>query len=344
MLEKHNCPLNFTCIEPISLIMKRNPCIHVYVVSAVLFALTLFSGPISLAAEFRLIDDFHDVATVVDAFATRFGPQNVLLVLDIDNTLLAMDEPLGSEQWFDWQVYLLKNEPHSPHLVADSFRGILDVQGRLYNLGTMHPTQPDLPTILAKLQDRGVSAVVLTSRGDDFRPATERELTRNGFDFARSALPTRDERGSLYMPFDPARPAAAGIDARAISTLKLAPPQPVSFSNGIMMTSGQHKGIMLVTLLHRAARQIKAVVIVDNRADHVAGVCDQMLEEGLEVAGLVYQREDDSIKAFQYGSKDEVTSEWRMLERRANSRACEAEITITAPRRCFPCVRQLRCR
>lgn len=282
---------------------------------AALVALALCANAAARANEFRLIDDFSEAGAEAAAYAAKFGAERVLLVVDIDNTLLAMDEPLGSEQWFDWQVFLLKNEPDSPDLVADSFPGILKAQGRLYDRGQMHAVQADLPEIVAEIQQSGAAAVVLTSRGEEFRAATERELVRNGFDFARSPLATRDEEASLYMPYDPAEPAEAGISAREVSMLKLEKPQQVSYRNGIMMTSGQHKGIMLVTLLHRAAEPVKAVIFVDNRADHVAGVVEQMREMGIAATGLVYQREDDNIKAFAYGSKEVVAAQWRKLNR-----------------------------
>ena len=73
------------------------------------------------------------------ATSNKYGAEHVLLVVDIDNTMLAMNRPLGSDQWFEWQDYLLKNEPDSPYLVADTFDGLLEVQGLLYNLG------PDAP-------------------------------------------------------------------------------------------------------------------------------------------------------------------------------------------------------
>ncbi|MGE3244623.1 MAG: DUF2608 domain-containing protein [Pirellulales bacterium] len=311
---------------------------------AVLIVVASVASVASPAAEIRMSSDFDDVAEIIDAYAAKFGPEHVLLVADIDNTLLSMDEPLGSEQWFDWQVFLLKHEPKSPQLVASSFPGILDVQGLLYNRGAMHPPQPDLPAVVSKLQDHGVSAIVLTSRGDDFRPATERELKRNGFDFARTALPTGDEVDSLYMPYDPSRPAAAGINAREISTLKLQSPQKVSYRNGIMMTSGQHKGIMLVTLLHRCSLPIKAVVFVDNRADHVAGVYSQMQEEGMEVTGVVYQREDDNIKAFLYGSKDSVTSEWREINAETAAPTAATQVRAGGPKRGRILPRRIFCR
>jgi len=298
------------------------------------------------ATEFRLIDDFSEAGAAVEAYAAEFGAERVLLVVDIDNTLLAMDEPLGSEQWFDWQTYLLKNEPHSPDLVADSFPGILQAQGRLYARGRMHAVQRDLPAIVAGIQAAGAAAVVLTSRGEEFRGATERELTRNGFDFGRSPLETRDDEDWLYMPYDPAEPAAAGISAREVSTLKLEQPQEVSYRNGIMMTAGQHKGIMLVTLLHRAAEPVQAVVFVDNRADHVAGVIDQMGEEGIAATGLVYQREDNNIKAFVYGSKDAVSSQWRALNGETLAATSEppARVHVSGPKRGRMIARRFFCR
>lgn len=296
------------------------------------------------ASEFRLVDDFREAAVVAEAYAQEFGPEKVLLVVDIDNTVLAMDEPLGSEQWFDWQVYLLKNEPKSPHLVADTFDGILAVQGRLYDRGPMHPPQTDLPAIVRRIQDAGVAAVVLTSRGEGFRAATERELTRNGYDFARTALATRDEEVALYMPYDPAAPAAAGLNSREVSALKLEKPQEVSYRNGIMMTSGQHKGIMLVTLLHRAAEPMAAVIFVDNRADHVAGVIDQMQEEGIAATGLVYTREDNNIKVFMYGPKDTVASQWRAMNGEVRERSGEPTVRIGGPKRGRVFGRRILCR
>ena len=125
------------------------------------------------ASEYRAINDFRAVANEVQRSEERVGPEHVLVALDIDNTLLAMDEPLGSEQWFDWQVYLLNKDPTSPQLVASTFEGLLEVQGRLYELGRMHPPQSDLPSIIKDIQSRRVATIVLTARGNEFRASTE---------------------------------------------------------------------------------------------------------------------------------------------------------------------------
>ena len=270
-------------------------------------------GHIVSAAEVRFTTDFADVAKATERYAERYGPEHVLLVVDIDNTLLAMNHDLGSDQWFIWQEFLIKHEPASPNRVADTFEGLLEVQGLLYNLGRMHPPQPDLPALVGRIQGRGVATVVLTSRGDEFRVATERELTRNGYDFARSALPVRDPRGGTYLPYDLEHPDQAGFTAAEVESFDLKPAKPVSYSNGIMMSSGQHKAAMLLSLLHRSDRDIQAIVYADDHGRHVAGMFSGLVGRQIEAAVFHYQREDVRVQAFEYGDKNDITRRWHQL-------------------------------
>jgi hypothetical protein len=282
------------------------------ILSSILRAVAIGCLTIASAAagEVRISDDFRDVLTAVEQSAAAVGPEHVLLVVDIDNTILKMNRDLGSEQWFDWQEYLLKNEPESKQLVANSFDGLLIVQGILFDRGSMHPPQSDLPAIVRSIQDRGVATVVLTSRGEEYRASTERELHRNGFDFATHMLSVRDAKSDTYLPYDSSNPMHSGLTDADFTTAGSPEPRPVSYSKGIMMTSGQHKGLMLATLLHRSTRKIKVVVYADNRADHVAALYALMLSKGVDATAIVYQREANNIRAFQYGSKQEVVCGW----------------------------------
>src|SRR5688572_3023279 len=87
------------------------------------------------ASELRGTKDFADVAAGVKAAVEKYGAEHVLLALDIDNTVMSMDNDLGSDHWFEWQHYLLNNEPDSPLLVAKEFDGLLKAQGILYEKG-----------------------------------------------------------------------------------------------------------------------------------------------------------------------------------------------------------------
>lgn len=278
------------------------------------------------ASDFRQCEVFAPVVKQAKRYASRFGGKNVLAVMDIDNTLLAMDRDLGSDQWFEWQEYLLENEPNSAHLVASDMPGLLRVQGLLFASTTMHPPEPDQPSHVAAIQDLEVDTVVLTSRGDDFRPSTQRELQRAGYNIAKSApsisLFQRSGNGpqvtcSRFLPYkyeSPTRPF--GLMPRELELFDLSKkPREVSYGDGVMMTAGQHKGAMLLVLLHLIEKQYSAIVFVDDHGRHVSRVYDALVRRGIEVTTFHYTHEDSRVERFAYGDKGQVTREWRRIER-----------------------------
>jgi hypothetical protein len=267
------------------------------------------------ASEITATDDFRDVAVAVMAYADLVGPEHVLLVVDIDNTLLAMNQSLGSDQWFEWQSYLLEHEPRSNHLVADSFEELLEIQGLLYNLGRMHPPQRDLPMIISRIQGRGVNTLVLTSRGPEFRIATQRELRRNGYDFESTALAVRNVPKNAYLPYDLDDLAADGLTERDVSAFDLQEPRPITYEGGVMMTAGQPKGAMMLSMLHHAHQDIRAIVYADDHIRHVAYVFAAVAGRGKEITGFHYTQEEPRVNRFQYGDKEEVGRRWRKLNR-----------------------------
>ncbi len=296
----------------------RTPPLHhaarVLLVSCATIALVCGGWAASaLASDVRETDDFRDVAATVEQLVDEHGAEHVLLVLDIDNTIMAMNHELGSDQWFEWQKFLLENHPKSKHLVAKDFAGLLEAQGVLYNLAKMHPPQKDLPAIIGRMQGLGIHAMILTSRGPDFRVATERALNENGYDFSRTALPVHDLPGGDYLPFDLDDLEADGLTTKDAAAFKLEEPRRVSYANGVFMTAGQPKGAMMITMLKYANPDVKAVVYVDDNIRHVAYVFAAVAGRGKEVTAYHYTREDKNVKRFQYGDKDDVSRRWKKL-------------------------------
>ncbi len=202
------------------------------------------------------------------------GSQNVLLVFDIDNTLLAMNQDLGSDQWFDWQKSLPADDPWNvKNLLGED---LLDVQGFLYSVGSMRATDPlNQPRIVRELQHAGFSTLLLTSRGPEFRDATRRELLANGYDFRASTIAPREGYPDSYLPYQLDKPAESGITKReAEQWLGDTKPRRVSYREGVYMTAGQHKGAMLRMLLHRTgnAGKFSHLIFVDDNARHTASV------------------------------------------------------------------------
>jgi hypothetical protein len=277
--------------------------------------LLLFAAARPALADFYETPEFAEAVARTEEYVAQYGADQVLLVLDIDNTLLASDTALGSDQWFDWQEYLLAQEPDSPHLVADDFPGLLNAQGMLFTLGSMHPPQADLPELIREVQASGVKTLVLTSRGDEFRTATQRELRANGYDLAKSALATKESLAAPFLPYDLEDLAAAGLSTTEAEAMRLKPAKPATYRDGIFMTAGQHKGAMLIAMLHRANKPYKAIVYVDDHNHHVVRVMDALLRRGVDVSGFHYLREENLVDAFRFSDKADVTRQWRRLDR-----------------------------
>lgn len=284
------------------------------VASFLFLALVLSTGFAVRASELQATKDFADVANAVERYIAKYGAEHVLLVLDIDNTVMSMDSDLGSDHWFEWQNYLLTNEPASPHLVAKTFPELLKAQGILYDRGKMHPTQPEEPKLIGELQKKGVAAILLTSRGPEFRGPTIRELKRCGYDFNASALPVRDVPDGEYLPYDPAHPEKSNLSTEDLKNYKLGTPRPVLYTNGVFMTAGQHKGMMLMTLLKKSPRDIKAIVYVDDNVRHVGAVFSAAVARNIEVSSFQYLHEDTRVQRFQYGDKANMDAEWAAVK------------------------------
>src|SRR5262245_4946536 len=63
--------------------------------SLLFVALVSCAGSLAaLAGDVRDTSDFKDVAAQVEQYAEKYGPEHVLLVCDLDNTLMAMNHPL----------------------------------------------------------------------------------------------------------------------------------------------------------------------------------------------------------------------------------------------------------
>jgi hypothetical protein len=155
----------------------------------------------------------------------------------------------------------------------------------------------------------------LTSRGDEFRIATERELARNDYHFDDTALSVKGLPRGTYLPYDLENLEADGLAERDVAAFGLTDPRSVSYENGIYMTAGQPKGAMLLAILHHALPDIRAIVYADDHIRHVAYVFAAAAGRNREITSIHYTHEDARVKRFQYGDKEDVGRRWRRLSR-----------------------------
>ena len=232
--------------------------------------------------------DLSDVRSDVIELIDQAGREDVLVVFDIDNTLLAMEQGLGADQWYYWQKDLDKNDRCNPDNAGNRFA----VQGALFFVSATRPTQPDGAEQVRAIQDLGAPVIALTSRGMEYQLQTFRELRRNGFSFGYSAI---GPDGGYPKPFIPVTDGRFSL-----------------YQDGVFLTAGQHKGEMLLALLQKTGTAMPDVIVmVDDKQENLDAIKETFVPLEVPVHSWRYTAEDENDKNF---DRQEAASQWRLLE------------------------------
>ena len=242
--------------------------------------------------------------------------EDVLLVFDIDNTLLKTNQDLGGDAWFTWQESLLKDEnANELHKVAGNFGDLLKVQGQLFALSNMTPPEVDQVDLIKRLQKRGDN-LLLTSRGYTYRNSTERELKRNGYSFNNLDSSIAGSKGfpGTYLPYDIENPELSGLTDKDLELVKERKARPVTYMDGLYMTAGQHKGVMLKLLLNKLeASQYKVIFFIDDHKRHTDRMAEAYVSQTESLYTFHYTAMESQVKAFNESDKLEVINQWKVL-------------------------------
>jgi len=242
---------------------------------------------VSIHAMDKETSDLADVTADTLKLIEKTGRQNILVVFDIDNTLLAMEQGLGSDQWYDWQKHLSKEDPCNPKNVGERFA----VQGALYFVSAMRLTQADGAAQVRAIQDEGVPVIALTSRGMDYQLQTFRELRRNNLSFNYSAI---GPAGGFDEPFIPVADGRLSL-----------------YEDGVFLTSGQHKGKMLYALLEKTGIPLPTVIVMtDDKQKNLDAVKETFSALNIPVHAWRYTGEDDNVRNF---NPDLADGQWNSI-------------------------------
>ena len=232
--------------------------------------------------------DLADVKTDIIELIDQLGKEDVLVVFDIDNTLLAMEQGLGADQWYEWQKELSKNDRCNPENVGNRFA----VQGALYFVSAMRNTQTDGPEQVRAIQDLGAPVISLTSRGMEFELQTFRELRRNGYSFSYTAI---GPPGGYEKPFIPVKDGRFSL-----------------YQDGVFLTAGQHKGQMLLALLEKTGTPMPDVIVMtDDKQKNLDAIKETFTALEVPVHAWRYTAEDENVKSFDPALAND---QWKSIE------------------------------
>jgi hypothetical protein len=230
-----------------------------------------------------------EVDAEIRKLAAVDGASNVLVVFDIDNTLLTMSQPLGGNAWYEWQAARILADV--PDREFADFNQLLEMQDYLFSLGHMTPPEPDIPSLFNRLQRDGFRILLLTGRAPGNAASTVRELRRNGMNTAASAIGPGDGDNRFWKPESVMTPGE-----KAECVWKEEASEYVFFSNGILFSAGLHKGQMLRLLLRLKNVRPARIVFIDDSPGNTARV-ESAFPPGT-VRAFLYTREAERSRCF----------------------------------------------
>lgn len=263
--------------------------------ACLLAALSVGAGPL-LAREgsdaFAAPVAVRETTSLADAFraaeAATGHQSRVLLILDIDNTLLTMPQYLGGDRWFNYHTALIaaKTDPNFSNMDE-----LIAAQTMLFGVASMRTTEPGIPAMLAEAGRHRIDVFLLSARGPELYDATRRELDRNGLQveapYACSFFLCSAD--GLYRD-DEIRAALAAIGEEASGS----PYRNILIRNGVMLVAGQDKGVMLKLLMGAiGGRRYTHVVVADDGRKNIDALAAS--RNPVSMTLFHYRRVDTSV-------------------------------------------------
>lgn len=261
------------------------------------------------ASENIEVNTFKEVEKKVLELGKKYGPENVLIGLDIDCTLITNADNFGSDVWWDWQSTLLKNNPESPYLVSRDFSKLLFYQGIIQQLTVGdYSTEKDIPAIIKDLQNKGFNTIVITARGPETLNRTEAQIENCQLNFSGNKL--LSDIAGKYAPYELNVPEKDGITQEDVTNFKLKIPRKVRFDGGVLYCSGQNKGILLKALLFKQNKKVSAIAFVDDQNKNTDDVWNVYKGSNIDVNCYRYSFDDGIKRQFKMSDKNNVIKQW----------------------------------
>lgn len=217
----------------------------------------------------------NEIASIKELL--EFIPQNknVLVVFDIDNTLLCPDTDLGSDQWFSSELSIRMKQ--GKELVA-AVDDILPVYIHIQRYAHIIPTESSLEHDILHIQSIAHSTMCLTARSSGLIDITLNQLAASGLNFPQPHW----MKNFPLQPYDHAGHLAEGI----------------------IFVGNNDKGSCLLAYLNHHGHQPDMVIFVDDKFSNVRSVVSALETSGIPSIGLRYAGCDKRVEAFNHAETE----------------------------------------
>lgn len=193
----------------------------------------------------------------------------MLVVFDIDNTLIEPVQELGSNQWFENRIKEYFSHGYSNH---NALHTALKEWIAIQHITFVKLVEPGIDEVVKDLQGKGYTVMGLTTRDLTLSDRTAEQLQSVGIDLSKTA-PTQEE--VFFMN-----------------------ERGVLFHKGSLFTAATHKGEALHKFLEISGYQPSSVMFINDKYSHLIPVEEYCSQSGIPFVGLRYGHTDEKVKNF----------------------------------------------
>jgi hypothetical protein len=193
---------------------------------------------------------FKDGLFFVKQIAENFPHKRKAALLDLDNTVVSYRHTLGTDHWFDFDFNdFMQRGLNASETKAQVLPLYLDVVRRIHP-DDVYAVEEDTPAIIREMQQNGIETLALTSRGSYLLQETIDQLARFQINFNQGTYANKEK--------------------------KLAPSEEGLFTQGMILTGGQHKGKCLLMALEELGDLPDFMIMWDDKLSNLERVRDSI--------------------------------------------------------------------
>ncbi len=195
--------------------------------------------------------------------------KKILIIFDIDNTILEADAKEAKDVWFSAMVTEGMKRGMS---ILDAVKTILPHYFTAHETTTVTLVETHGPAVIKSLQQQKIPVIALTARSLPMIDHTFRQLNSLGIDFSLTA-PTKE-------------------------TLNLSLIEPACFANGIMFCGSNNKAHALEALLDATNSKPEKIIYADDKEKYLDLVDQFAQSKNIDFVGIRVSTLDQKVASF----------------------------------------------
>lgn len=229
------------------------------------YLLSIFYALCSFYSGFAYIIDSDQLKTIYQYIPPISDTKNILIVFDLDNTLIETTQELGSDQWFYHQV-----QEYTQHGLSfdQAVPYVLPLYYLIRDIVDVRLVESDAPRIIRTLQQKNFSVIALTAQGFHLVNRTTTQLKNLGIDFSASSF------FGNYIE------------------------RQYHCHNGIIFCHGNNKKTVLSDVFKHNHYHPHVIICIDDKTSNLEYVKELAHEHCINFYGIRYSRLDDKVAHF----------------------------------------------